>query len=428
MATARILLDPRHPQSDGSAYVKVRVTDERVSRYYPCNHNIFSTGKKIIADTVNLDRTFTKKEFDQIMSGKRRNSLQTDYSIAFNAFQNKADEIINSLKLFSFDMFAELWGKRKAMKGTLAGLYEDKINTLEASNKIAYALIHTNAKDTFEKYKPGSKLSDITVKWLKGFDDHTKENGIGITAKAMYLRTLRTILNECITLGQYEPALYPFRKKLNEVNKYAIPDPIRNPRAVPANEIQILLNYHSPVRSLQQARDFWVLSYLANGMNIRDILNLKWFNKDGDYITYVRQKTKKENDPIRVHLKPEALRIISAYGVPSTTPDNFIFPFLNNQMDPKESYEACSSFINNFNKSLKKIAKELKVKYTTSYGARHSMANTLKQNKVPYEVIKEIMNHADLKTTELYLDSFHDDTLKDATDILMNPTGKVVAG
>lgn len=428
MATARILLDPRHPQPDGSAYVKVRVTDERVSKYFPCNHNIFSTGKKIIADTVNLDRTFTKKEFDQIMSGKRRNSLQTDYSIAFNAFQNKADEIINSLNPFSFDLFRELWGKRKAMKGTLAGLYEDKINTLEASNKIAYALIHTNAKDAFEKYKPGSKLRDVTVKWLKGFDDHTKENGIGITAKAMYLRTLRTILNECITLGQFESALYPFRRNINEVNKYAIPEPLRNPRAVPADQIQMMLDYKSPNKPLQQARDFWILSYLMNGMNPRDILNLKWSNKDGEYMTYVRQKTKKENDPIRVHLKPEALRIISAYGVPSTTPDNFIFPFLNNQMDPKEKYEAGSSFISNFNKSLKKIAKELKIKFTTSYGARHSMANTLKQNKVPYEVIKEVMGHADLKTTELYLNSFNDDTLKDATDILMNPTGKVVAG
>ncbi|MBO9683578.1 MAG: tyrosine-type recombinase/integrase, partial [Flavisolibacter sp.] len=51
--------------------------------------------------------------------------------------------------------------------------------------------------------------------------------------------------------------------------------------------------------------------------------------------------------------------------------------------------------------------------------ARHSFATVLKRNHTNLELIRELMVHSDLKTTRNYLDSFENETLRAATDILV---------
>ena len=64
----------------------------------------------------------------------------------------------------------------------------------------------------------------------------------------------------------------------------------------------------------------------------------------------------------------------------------------------------------NINKHIDDIAKALKItKRVTTYTARHSFATVLKRSGVSTEFISESIGHADLRTTENYLDSFEDD-------------------
>ena len=59
------------------------------------------------------------------------------------------------------------------------------------------------------------------------------------------------------------------------------------------------------------------------------------------------------------------------------------------------------------NKNLKQLAAQLGVESNvTTYTARHSFASVLKKSGVNIALISEALGHADLATTQIYLDSF----------------------
>ncbi len=53
-------------------------------------------------------------------------------------------------------------------------------------------------------------------------------------------------------------------------------------------------------------------------------------------------------------------------------------------------------------------------KSITSYFARHSWATIAKRKNVPITLISEGLGHSEIKTTQIYLDSFDDDALDTA--------------
>jgi integrase len=86
------------------------------------------------------------------------------------------------------------------------------------------------------------------------------------------------------------------------------------------------------------AKDYWIFIYLCNGLNVKDLCLLKWKNIDGDWLRYERAKTsrtKKDGKLISVSLKPEAKAIISRWGLPSLSPDSYLFPHLSKGMTPE---------------------------------------------------------------------------------------------
>src|SRR5690606_13047556 len=118
----------------------------------------------------------------------------------------------------------------------------------------------------------------------------------------------------------------------------------------------------SDIKLMQQAKDFWVLSYLCNGMNMKDILNLRWKNIDGDYIRYERQKTsstKEVSEVITVHLKNEAKAIIKKYAVKSLSLESLIFPVLSDNMDAETRFKKVQLFVHSVNDNMAKVCAEL---------------------------------------------------------------------
>ena len=67
------------------------------------------------------------------------------------------------------------------------------------------------------------------------------------------------------------------------------------------------------------------------------------------------------------------------------------------------------------NKALKTIAEKIGVKVNlTTYVARHSYATVLKRSGVNVALISETLGHSDLKTTQIYLDSFENSQIDEA--------------
>jgi len=67
------------------------------------------------------------------------------------------------------------------------------------------------------------------------------------------------------------------------------------------------------------------------------------------------------------------------------------------------------------NNELKQLADEFEIDSNlTTYVARHSFATILKRSGVDIGLISELMGHTDIKTTEIYLDSFDEEQVEEA--------------
>ena len=70
-------------------------------------------------------------------------------------------------------------------------------------------------------------------------------------------------------------------------------------------------------------------------------------------------------------------------------------------------------------KYLRLLAEELRIDFhLTSYVSRHTAAMTLQRNHIPREVISQMLGHADLETTNVYLDSFDNGVINEAAKVL----------
>jgi integrase/recombinase XerD len=117
-----------------------------------------------------------------------------------------------------------------------------------------------------------------------------------ITTVGIYVRCLRKIYNNAIKQGVIKKdEHYPFTG-----DYYIIPKGRNIKKALNKNEIAAIFNYEPISGTLEdRARDFWILSYLCNGANMKDILKWKEKNIDGEYIPFIRSKTKRttKGDP-----------------------------------------------------------------------------------------------------------------------------------
>ena len=72
------------------------------------------------------------------------------------------------------------------------------------------------------------------------------------------------------------------------------------------------------------------------------------------------------------------------------------------------------------NRELKVLASELEIEANiTTYVARHSFATVLKNSGVNISLISEMLGHTDLKTTQIYLDSFDNKQMESAITNLL---------
>ena len=217
-------------------------------------------------------------------------------------------------------------------------------------------------------------------------------------------------INMAIENELIDGSKYPFKK-------YTIPAPQKISRTLKKDEIKSIIN-HKPINDTDaKALDYWIFSFVSNGMNFKDVCLLKYENIKGDFIEFRRAKTKRSNKnnslPIMVPLNETLLNIIKKRGNKSKKNEDYIFPILVKGLTPQEEYDHIKTFVRNTNKRLTKIGKELGTSLkVTSYVARHCFATIQKNNNAPLAYISEALGHANLKTTQNYFGRFEDDGLK----------------
>jgi integrase/recombinase XerD len=243
------------------------------------------------------------------------------------------------------------------------------------------------------------------------------------TTIGIYLRPLRAIFNEAIEEGIIKrEKYYPFGKR-----RYRIPTSKNTKKALDLTDIQKIYYYQCDPEhpGEQQSRDYWIFSYLGNGMNPKDIASLKYKNIDGDYLTFERSKTERslrsDPKPITIFLNDDMKAIIERWGNMQTSLNNYVFPILEPGLSPLRQYEVIQNFVSFINGWMKRILKNLGInKKATTYVARHTFSTVLKRSGASTEYIQEALGHTDVKTTESYLDSFDKDLKKEFSSRLIS--------
>jgi len=146
---------------------------------------------------------------------------------------------------------------------------------------------------------------------------------------------------------------------------------------------------------------------------------LKWKDIKSGRLIYTRQKTK-ELFNIEIF---DAVKEILEYYKPLTytNNDSYIFPILNeSHKTPNMMYNRKEKMIRKINKDLKEIANLVGIETElTTYVARHSYATILKKSGIATAVISEAMGHDSEKTTKIYLESFENNILDEASRCLL---------
>lgn len=288
---------------------------------------------------------------------------------------------------------------------------ESFISRLEKAGKNGNALAYKNTFGVFKSYRNEKDLSfdELTYKVLINFEEDLQGRGRKVNAISFHMRTLRSIYNKAIKEGIAQQELYPFkdyRVKREKTSKRAI---------IKGNVTAIKELDLSDELDLDKARDYFLFSFYTRGMAFVDLAFLKVSNIYGDRLTYSRNKT---NQKFSIKLTPQISEIIAKYNDLSIK-DSYLFPII---IDPKgDIYTQYRNGMRLTNKKLNKIGDKIGLDVPlTTYVSRHSWATIAKREGVPTAVISEGLGHETERTTQIYLDSFENQVLDDANDLITN--------
>jgi integrase/recombinase XerD len=387
-----ILLIKWVKNKEGKHPVKLRVTYQRNRKYYTLKKEHYSS-----------------EDFEAIYDPKTRGKLKEKRK-KFDKVEDRAIDIIdNVLDEFSFDAFEIKYLNHKTKIDTsvkaffnnkITEIDEEKIQTATLYRSTLRSLLEFDEKITFQK---------ITPQYLKKYQKWMLEKGNSYTTIGMYLRNLKCIIN--IALKNGIRINYPFGKE--KEGKYSILKSKNFKKALNLSEINAMFEYKTETRNEFVSLQYWLFSYLCNGMNMVDIANLKYKNIQGNNILFIRQKTKdisNEITEISVFILPEVLEIIKNIGNENKKPENYIFPIFKQDLTVIEKNNILKQHIKYVNKYIRRVAGKIGINENiTTYWARHSYSTILKRAGTPIEFISEQLGHQDTKTTKSYLDGFEDE-------------------
>ncbi len=408
-----VLYEHYTSKKDGTHPVRLKVTANRASRFYPIQFE----GKNIFA---------TKPHWKDLQSKALRGAeKKVQQSIADNEAKAREAQrtIMQNNRPFDFIRFEGEFFNRESKKGILS-LWDSYLNDLLKEERTGTYTAYKNAYQSFryfrgmvmkgkEVIKKPSELNpnEITVQTLKDFDSFLLKRGCGKTTVGMYMRALKVVYNLAANDNPSLKEFYPFALKQNDKGKYKIKTGSGSKgETLSPTQLQALINAKTlPGTPEHEAKLLWLFSFHCQGMNFKDLALLKYKDVQWDSIRYIRHKTRdtERKESMMEILMSEAIKqIIVEIGNPNKSPDSYVFDIVTKEQDHVKADAAIRQKIKITNKWLKRLCKDNGLPEITTYAARHTYANLLKQAGESIEMIRELLGHSDMRTTEAYLKRF----------------------
>ncbi len=403
--SAKVILYKSKTLSNGEHPIMLRFIKNRKASYINIGH---SCPVSLWDDKENLPKKKhpNYKSLVALIDKKKTEASKLLLSLDNEGAEYSADSIQKKLK-------------RNQTNLSLFSYFKEVIEELEKKGKIGYANVFTSTKNSFKTFLKGRDINfnELNLSLLLKYEEFLNEKGNSLNTQFVFLRTLKTLVNYAVKEELAGADFNPFKdfsfKKFRNIKT--------EKRALTKEQILKIKNLDIPqdIR-LFDSRNYFLFSYYNSGMNFIDLGHLKWnqIDKKG-ILTYTRKKT---GQYFKIQLLDPAIEILNYYRpITMKSNDNYVFQILN------ESHNTPKSIDNRIDKVLKLVNGDLKIigekanieEKLTTYVARHSAATIMKRSGISQSIISETLGHTSEKTTRIYLDSFEDETIYEATKTLI---------
>lgn len=427
-----MVLDTRYEKKSGKYPVKLRVIHNRVSRDYPTIFDLSQTDyKKLSAPRVSDELQAIRKKLQGLITSA---DALINQLAPFDFFDFEK-EFIRGNKLFkqkkrkpkennapssdSFDYspyfkrFA-IFSEDHSKPGTISITFLSYIKKLLQQGRIGSAINYQRTYRSIKAFRGNVSFEQITVGFLYQYENWMLDRNASKTTVGIVLRPLRAIFNEAIEEKIIrKEKCYPFGRR-----KYQIPASRNLKKALTGNELKQIFYYQTTGERQRRGKAYWLFCYLANGMNVKDMIYLKWKNIQGEYLIFERAKSEKatrtDTRPVIVYLTEELWNIIRSEGNHSQLPTDYIFPIVKPDLNPLEQFDLLNAVRKLINAVMTEVSRDLGIsKKVTTIVTRHSFSTQMKRSGASTEYIQEALGHANKKTTENYLDGFENEVKKE---------------
>lgn len=390
------ILDRRRAYTNGEYPIKIRVNWRKRKKLYP-------TGKACTGEV--WDKLSTAKAKDMV---EMRIEIQTSFSIIKSHVKELHDK--DNFTLENLDKSLQ-----RISGETLNSLLIQKIEQLKKNGQIGTKVCYENTLANVVKFAGEQiPIENITVEWLKEFEAFMLPSR-SIATLGINMRNIRAMMNIAKRTELIKEKQYPFG-----IGKYEIQTAEGKKKALSSPNMKKLKELILDDMELARFRDLFLFVFYCNGINVADLILLKYKDIENDELCFIREKTRRTTKrlvPIRVSITSEMRTIIKRWGNP-IAPDNYIFKTIEHTDDEEQHYLRKKWFLKRFNQKMKIIGAAVGIFDITTYTARHSFATILKRKGVSIAYISESLGHTSLNTTQAYLDSFETEERRKNANLL----------
>ena len=404
MIRFEITLDKRTQKKSGKYPLKLKVTEYNVVRF------------------ISLNTDYTTNQYDSIFK-KNPSGPLLEHRVSAEKVLERALEIEKQIKPFNYQTFKEALFSKQVFKRkhelSVGDLFDDVIKRTGELGSKNTASTYKTAKNSLLRFRPNLKIQEITPSFLREFESWYIQNhgGVLTATVAIYLRHLRAVINEQRDNGRLpEGYVYPFGRY-----RYVIPEVKKIKTTLKRDEILRILSCKDFLSEEEEvARNLWAFQFYCNGINLKDLIKMKWSDQVGNSFAIRREKTKNttRGNPqlVQIPIGDSLKKYLDLVG---DRDSEYVLGFLRDNPFEKTVLNKRMKVGKNLNSHLVKLGERLglSVKLTTKV-TRDAYATSLKKSGASIEVIAEMLGHTSTAVTRNYLDSFDQEHLHQVNDLL----------
>lgn len=389
--------------NDGTFPIYLRITKDRRSKFFKTLYNVKPN------QWDSKEGRFSKNNENYIQGNRLLIKMQ-----------DRAMKILTDLEIekgdFTLEDFEQAFRvNSNSVRSNIFLFWNEIIEEQIGAGRTGNARFHKETSNSVKRFNRSSHLNfrQITPTFLAKYEAFLRAGGSTDGGIATRMRSIRSIYNTAIERSVVKEQFYPFKVyKISKLKGRSIK------KALNFEQIQRIIEVDlSEYPTLQDSRNFFVFSFYTRGMNFTDMMYLEWDDIVDDRIYYTRAKTKGQ---FSLNILPPVKELLDYYKAQNRA-TKYVFPILlHDNLTPVQIEDRKKKVIVRYNQRLKEIGKICKIeKPLSTYVARHSFANCLKQKGVATDIISESLGHQNLAITQAYLKDLDSSVLDKASELLL---------